>query len=393
MRHLTFLVYLSVLSNAIELNQTVLFDLFGYSAESVYIDLERESIDIINLSTFNGLQYLEELHLQDNKIKRIEKDHFKDLIHLRELWLESNTIISIDKDAFSGLNNLELVCLNDNPIVELFANQLDTLCDSNPKCVIKITEKCQRKLTSRASTLKTSDRFDEFLNIFQLEQQKQDEKILSLETNLKINNQTLNKILDKQEKFEDKIDQMLQLLNKKMDALSNQINSCIPIKPEYSLAHNISIEKMKSQGYKIVYDYLYSHLTTMTELNAIKGQCSSQTILCAGGAAVNSNTLLLVSCGNCREVLTPTSPFILNNGAYWYLENQNAFGFSPSNNIKLVGTDIYDCDSSFKNCKDNNRLSFNLGGSTLGGWRLGKLTGHDPSSSWFSSYRKLILII
>jgi len=45
MRHLTFLVYLSVLSNAIELNQTVLFDLFGYSAESINELLENEATE------------------------------------------------------------------------------------------------------------------------------------------------------------------------------------------------------------------------------------------------------------------------------------------------------------------------------------------------------------
>ena len=38
MQKFIFSAYIAVLSNAIELNQTVLFDLFGYSNESVYID-------------------------------------------------------------------------------------------------------------------------------------------------------------------------------------------------------------------------------------------------------------------------------------------------------------------------------------------------------------------
>ena len=145
-----FLAFAFILSsNAIELNQTVLFETFAHSHNSVYIDLARRSINSIQLNTFNGLEYLEILHLEDNKLKRIEKGIFNDLVNLRELWLESNTLISIDKDALSGLNNLEIVCLNDNPLQELFPDQLASLFASNPKCVLKITEKCQSKRMSQ----------------------------------------------------------------------------------------------------------------------------------------------------------------------------------------------------------------------------------------------------
>ena len=81
--------------------------------------------------------------------------------------------------------------------------------------------------------------------------------------------------------------------------------------------------------------------------------------MCAGGAALNSDNLLLVSCANCHSVLTetPLNQPVLNNGAYWYLTTGKSFAFSLSYNIKQNSADIYDCDSSFKNCKDSSRLS------------------------------------
>ena len=75
------------------------------------------------------------------------------------------------------------------------------------------------------------------------------------------------------------------------------------LKP-YSLAHNVSIEVMQSQGYEIVYDVSYFHEKTFAELNATKFKCSYESVLCAGGAAMGSDTLMLVSCGKCHAVLT-----------------------------------------------------------------------------------------
>ena len=46
----------------------------------------------------------------------------------------------------------------------------------------------------------------------------------------------------------------------------------------YLLAHNVSINDMKSQGYQVVYDYPYSHYTNI--LSAIRQKCSPDTILC-----------------------------------------------------------------------------------------------------------------
>ncbi len=150
----------------------------------------------------------------------------------------------------------------------------------------------------------------------------------------------------------------------------------------YSLSHDISINKMKSQGYQVVYDFPYSHFTTFSEMNSIKSQCSSETILCAGGVASNNkDNLLLVSCGNCHSVLTqtPQNQPVLNNGAYWYMTDTFSFGFSPSNIIIQSNCDYYDNT-------DNKRLCWHLQGYS-GGWRLGKLV-----SIYTSDYHKIILL-
>ncbi len=61
---------LAILTESIELNQTVLFETFSYNLDSVYIDLSSNSIVSIHLSTFSGFYNLEVLHLEDNKLKR-----------------------------------------------------------------------------------------------------------------------------------------------------------------------------------------------------------------------------------------------------------------------------------------------------------------------------------
>ena len=82
------------------------------------------------------------LYLQGNKLERLEYGLFNGLTNLREIWLESNSIISIDRNIFVGLNKLEKICLAKNPMSSTFPNSINSLCDSNPKCIIKINERC-----------------------------------------------------------------------------------------------------------------------------------------------------------------------------------------------------------------------------------------------------------
>ena len=146
---------------------------------------------------------------------------------------------------------------------------------------------------------------------------------------------------------------------------------------------------MKSRNYRVVYDYPYSRATTFSELNGIKAECLKETVLCAGGAAVNSDNLLLVSCGNCLSVLTPTpqNKPVFNNGAYWRLTNAYSFGFSPTYNINQNRNDVFDCAGS--NCPDIKRLSWYLY-QNIDGFRLGKLTNKVTGA--LTNYRKLVFL-
>ena len=138
---------------------------------------------------------------------------------------------------------------------------------------------------------------------------------------------------------------------------------------------------MLLQGYRVVYSYIYGHPTTNNELSSIKSMCSLNSILCAAGAALGSDTLLLVSCGNCLSILSETvlNKPVLNNGAYWYLTTGQSFGFSLNINILQVT-----CD--FDDHSDDYRLCWHLDGG--GGWRIGKILWLNSDSN----YNKILLL-
>lgn len=130
------------------LDETILDQSYGYTSESTQIHLNGQDIDSISIKTFSLTSNVEVIHLENNKLTRLENGLFNGLSKLRELWLESNQIVAIDNKVFVGLNNLETVCLYGNPISSLFPSLVKTLCSTNPKCNIKISENCQRNSTS-----------------------------------------------------------------------------------------------------------------------------------------------------------------------------------------------------------------------------------------------------
>jgi len=127
-----------------------------------------------------------------------------------------------------------------------------------------------------------------------------------------------------------------------------------------------------NQGFKTVFDQLYSNSITETDLNNIKTQCNQNSLICVGGADSNNN-LLLVSCGSCLDILTATirnQPRFVN-GAWWYFTPDYSFGFAPNSNINQNTADGFDCiNNNWSILKDSNRLSWHLSG---GGWRLGNI--------------------
>lgn len=219
------------------------------------------------------------------------------------------------------------------------------------------------------------------------------DKILSLKLENKQFDYRLTEMKDENKKengfLQNRIDSvansvtLISLEEKTTNAVNNRVLSPAII---YSLSLDIAIRNMKTQGYRIVYDQPYAHSSSFNELSLIRSECDSDSVLCVGGAAKDSDTLLLVSCGNCRIVLTETqiNEPVLHNGAYWYLTKEFSFGFSPIYEIRQENSDHYDSDMGYNDVK---RLSWYLGGS-WGGWRLGQL--HNLGTS--ADYRKIVLL-
>ena len=143
------LVRIIQLASSIGINQSLLIQKYGFNIDSVVIDLSERSIDTIDINTFIGFKKLEKIYLEENKINQLANGLFNHLESLKEVWLESNNIISIDRNVFVGLNNLEKVCLKDNPISIMFPTNIKPLCDTNPMCTIKISEKCIKDIPSK----------------------------------------------------------------------------------------------------------------------------------------------------------------------------------------------------------------------------------------------------
>lgn len=72
-----------------------------------YLDLSGNSIERVQKESFEDLQYLEILLMENNKIKNISKDAFDELHSLRRLFLSNNSLTSAD-----FLENLQLKFLD-----------------------------------------------------------------------------------------------------------------------------------------------------------------------------------------------------------------------------------------------------------------------------------------
>ena len=153
------------ISKCVHLNQTILFTMFNYTINSELVDLNGRDIESIDLLTFNGMTSLKLLHLEHNRLTQIENGLFNGLTRLREIWLESNKLITIDRNAFVGLNQLELVCLHENPISTFFPTLVQSLCQTNFVCNLKIAEKCVSPLSMNIYFLSKLINLNIFLKI------------------------------------------------------------------------------------------------------------------------------------------------------------------------------------------------------------------------------------
>jgi hypothetical protein len=224
-------------------------------------------------------------------------------------------------------------------------------------------------------------------NILNNQDQKNSENFNKLFDLNKINSKSNNERFDKLFKIIENQSLLQLYMFKSISKLENKFDFYWR---KDILASNIPINELLKQGFKTVYDQLYSHVTTNQELYDIKSKCNDESMICVGGSD-GLNTLLLVSCGSCFDILTTTElnkPRLVN-GAWWYFTPGISFGFASNSSIKQSYADVFDCEGGYIICNDSKRLSWLLQGS--GGWRLDILNNNAKTIP--STYRKIILML
>lgn len=90
--------------------------------------VNNSAVETIQNSTFNGLNALQILHLEDNKLKELQGYEFEHLNNLKELYLQHNLIAHIENATLEPLISLEILRLDGNklvtfPVWQLSANR------------------------------------------------------------------------------------------------------------------------------------------------------------------------------------------------------------------------------------------------------------------------------
>lgn len=79
--------------------------------------VNNSGIETIQNRTFNGLNALQILHLEDNRIYELKGFEFEHLAHLKELYLQNNVISYISNVTLTPLKSLEILRLDGNKLV------------------------------------------------------------------------------------------------------------------------------------------------------------------------------------------------------------------------------------------------------------------------------------
>ena len=77
----------------------------------------------IKENTFEGLNNLQQLHLNHNQLTEIKVNTFIDLENLQELYLDNNQLTLIKEKAFIRLNILQKLNLLLQPILHLILKE------------------------------------------------------------------------------------------------------------------------------------------------------------------------------------------------------------------------------------------------------------------------------
>lgn len=91
------------------------------------LNLHKNQITILADFAFKNYSSLQNLHLVNNRIKRIDNNAFQNLRNLQILNLESNQLNVVPKYAFRPLLYLRILNLNNNPITHISSDDLQFL--------------------------------------------------------------------------------------------------------------------------------------------------------------------------------------------------------------------------------------------------------------------------
>ncbi len=141
---------------------------------------------------------------------------------------------------------------------------------------------------------------------------------------------------------------------------------------------NIDISAVNTGGWTLCYS---ANMQTGMVKETVSDACNEGGYVLYAGRAVGSNTLLLLAAAE-RDIaftVTSTNATNLNNGSYWYFNNQS-IGFSPDPEIYQDSADIcssttYPTGAGFCTVTGDGAHRFSLHSSNvnLGGWRIGLL--------------------
>lgn len=130
------------------------------------------------------------------------------------------------------------------------------------------------------------------------------------------------------------------------------------------LVNELAMSFISTYNYILLFNQTYEYVSKDVDITGLSVYCHSRTVLCFGGGLIGGNTIKVIACAKCSEVLnvtTKNSP-IYRGGAYWYFTPSVSFGFAPNNIINQAKGDTYDGTN-------DQRLSWHLDGGA--GYRAG----------------------
>lgn len=102
----------------------------GFLKETLFLralDLRNNQIETLPADLFTGQEELVKIKLTGNQIKELPKGIFSNIEPLRNIYLDKNKIASLDDDTFSGDNQLEEIRLAHNELADISTKVFENL--------------------------------------------------------------------------------------------------------------------------------------------------------------------------------------------------------------------------------------------------------------------------